>query len=859
MIALKLYRWTDGSYFEVQDMVRFAGIYRDVFLRFEPEQRIRDIHFMGTPDKRLKQIETSYSVELANDAKKEALRGGKVLFALYPDGGTKAVKEWSATVDAIAAGSGKVVSGSFALNDLKMWSPDQPNLYTLVTTLQDAQGKVLQTVRMDTGFRRFESIDGNLHLNGKRFFMRGVNRHDHHAQLGKVVPLETMIRDLELMKQSNVNWVRTSHYPNDERWYYLCNRYGMALIDEANLECHGFVDVPGNRPQWIPAAVDRVEAMVQRDKNHPSVFIWSLGNESNYGWVDSFEAMYERTKEIDPTRLIMCERAINFRVADKDFSLEKPDTISPMYRVWRRVPEYLRGRDKDKRPFFMCEYRHAMGNAVGSLDEVWDSIYANEDNGLNGGCIWDWTDQGVEAKSEDGTVYYQYGGDWNDPENQMNFSCNGLILSDLSTTPKLAEVKKCYEPIKVKALNLEKGEFEVHNRMNQQALDTLRVTWVLYENGEVAQQGAIDGLSAPADGKERFVVPFDSSKLATDKERFLRIGFATAAEARWAPQGHEVTFAAFKLGGSYVAQLEPAASAPKVVQSGGQISVSAQNGTVALFDLESGKPVSIKVGGKELLAESPRAALFDHDLAWIDNFWILGRSSKLKGYSRLQLDKIARADAAEVSVSEEGQRAIITVKSSFLTPKKGGFEETQTWTIDGEGRMEVAVQVAPVGNLPPATWVPRLGLRIPLTAELNQVKYYGLGPHGNYVDRKSSTWMAVHAASVMDHYIPYVRPQDHGNREEVRWFEVKSADGYGLKVIAPEPLAMSALPYTQDELNAANHTIDLPKQPTATELRIAAKVSGLGNGSCGESTEEKYQSTAAPVEYSFILVPFAGQ
>jgi len=856
LIAMKLYHWTDGSYLEVQDMVGFAGIYRDVFLRFEPQQHIRDIQFVGTPDKALQTIKTSYSVAVANDGQNE-LKGATVRFALSPAGVANPVKIWTATVDTIAAGSEIKVSGTLDLENLKLWSPDQPNLYALVAQLIDKEGDPLQIARIDTGFRRFEQIDGNLFLNGKRFFIRGVNRHDHHARLGKVVPLETMVRDLELMKQNNINTVRTSHYPNDERWYYLCNRYGMALIDEANLECHMFRDIPDNRPEWIPASVDRIECLVERDKNHPSVFIWSLGNESSYGWIDAFEAMYERTKEIDPGRMIMCERGNRNR--NDNARLDKPDTVSPMYGTLEKSQDYLDNRDKDKRPFFMCEYRHAMGNAVGGLIDVWDMVYANENNGLNGGCIWDWTDQGVQAKSADGEIYYQYGGDWNDPTHRANFSCNGLLLSDQSPTPKLAEVKKCYEPIKVKPVSLEQGTFEVHNRMNQTAMDFVKATWELRENGAVVQQGAIGGLTAKPGARQRFTVPFDASKMDADKEYFLRIIFETSVQTKWAPKGHEVTFFRYKLAGNYVESLKAAQSAPEVSETEERVSVSAENGTAIEFDRNAGRPVSLRASGRELLAESSRGWLFDHNLAWIDNYKHWTRGIFLEEYKKLDLEELKRVGDPELTVREEKTRVVVTIKNRFMSPKSAGFDETQIWSIDGAGQIGITEKVIPTGNLAPDTWIPRIGLRVPLSPKLNQVSYYGLGPHGNYVDRKEGVWMGIHTSSVMDQVVPYVRPQDHGNREAVRWMKIQDSSGSGLKVIAPEPLAMSALPYTQDELDAAMHTIDLPKKPTATELRIAAKVSGLGNKSCGPRTDLQYRATAAPVEYRFVLIPLTGE
>lgn len=849
LIAMKLYHWTDGSYLEVQDMVRFAGIYRDVFLRFEPKQRIRDIHFVGTPDKTLQTVKAAFSVTVANAGETE-LNGAGVQFSLCPEGSAVPVKKWTTGLDAVSAGSQQTASGTFDLQGVKLWSTDQPNLYTLIATLVNAAGETMQTARIDTGFRRFEQIDGNLYLNGKRFFIKGVNRHDHHCRLGKVIPLETMIRDLELMKQNNINTVRTSHYPNDERWCYLCNRYGMALIDEADLECHLCQDLPENRPEWIPASVDRMVCMVERDKNHPAVFIWSLGNEASHGWVDAFEAMYERTKEIDPTRMIMCNRGNSNR--NGNARLDKPDTVSPMYGTLSKMQKYLKNRDTDKRPFFMCEYRHAMGNAVGGLKDVWDVVYANETNGLNGGCIWDWTDQGVEAISPDGEIYYQYGGDWNDPENRGHFGCNGLLLSDQSPTPKLAEVKKCYEPILVKPVSLEKGEFDVHNRMNQTALDAVQITWELRENGVVIQQGTMDGLDTPADGTDRITIPFDLSKRIANREYFLRIAFVTTEKMKWAPKGHEVTFSEFNLGGIYAEKLDVAASAPTVKESKERVAVLTANGMVIEFDRVSGRPVSIKAGGHELLAPGNRDRLFDPALALIDNY---DKGKYLTEYKELELDRLERSSPANVSFSTEDNQVNVIVRNTFVSPKKAGFKETQTWAIDGCGQIEVMESVSPVGDLGRDVWVPRIGLRIPLVPALDQVSYYGLGPHGNYVDRKYSAWMGIHSAPVMDLYVPYVRPQDHGNREAVRWLEIKNSAGYGLKVIAPEPLAMSVLPYSQDELKAARHTIDLPKKSTTTELRIAAKVSGVGNGSCGPATDQEYRATAEPVEYRFVLIP----
>jgi len=869
LIALKVYRWTDGSYMEIQDMIRFAGIYRDVFLKFEPRQRIRDLYFVGTPTADLKSVNAGYKIDVEN-----APDGATVEFELISNSDGRTVQRWTEPV-ALRAESQRVaqavpvepplrggfsdalVKGTRTFKGLKLWSPDLPNLYTLLASLKDAEGQVLQVVRIDTGFRRFEDIDGNLHLNGKRFFVKGVNRHDHHPKYGRHVPLENMIRDLELMKQHNINTVRTSHYPNDERWYYLCNRYGMALIDEANVESHGFSNIPGNRPQWRAAAVDRLENMVQRDKNHPAVLIWSLGNEQGFGWSQAFDAQYDRAKEIDPSRMVMCDRGNHAKNKENPLRPDKPDTITPMYGAMYRQEGYIRNRKKPggNRPFFMCEYRHAMGNAVGSLKEVWDLVYAHENEGLNGGCIWDWIDQGVEATDSDGTVYYQFGGDWGDKVSRKNFSLNGLIQSDQSCTPKLAEVKKCYEPFFVEALNPEQGRFEVHNRLNQLSLAFCDLQWELRVDGEIKQSGGLDGINAPAGSKQVFDLPLSLKGIDAGKEVFLRVSFVTKAAASWAPKGHEICFSEFKLksGESNVAKTDQAA--PSLKEMPGHFVVGSTTGSEMAFCKKTGRLTSLQMNGRELLANSSRDWLFDQSLAWIDNYFRKGKP-RLADYARLKIDRLSRRDDVEVRVEEVDAGVRVSIKSSFASPEGAGFNELQTWTMDGAGRIEVTESVIPTEKLTKEVWIPRIGLRIPLKPELTQVSYYGLGPHGNYVDRCYGAWMGVHSAKVMDHYIPYPMPQDHGNREQVRWMHLSDGNGTGVKIVAAEPLSMSVLPFTQDELQAAKHTIELPKESTTTELRIAAKVSGVGNGSCGEPTSPEYRVLAEPVEYSFALVPW---
>ncbi|MFI3259034.1 MAG: glycoside hydrolase family 2 TIM barrel-domain containing protein [Rikenellaceae bacterium] len=861
LVALKVYRWTDGSYMEVQDMIRWAGIYRDVYLKFNPEQSIRDIQFVGTPDKLLKSIDARFELSVVNHSAK-AWKKGSVDFELVPFGSTDAVKSWSRSFASIGAGEELVEKGNIELNDLKLWSPDVPNMYTLIATLRDSKGAVVEVVRIDAGFKRFEEIDGNYFLNNQRYFIKGVNRHDHNAWSGHVVPLEDLIKDAELMKQNNINTVRTSHYPNDERWYYICNRYGIAMLAEANVESHGFVDVPDSRPEWLDGAVARVARMVHRDLNHPAVLIWSLGNEQGFGWCEAFDKQYDAAKEIDPSRYVMCDRGVstNKRFGDKNpVRLDKPDAVTPMYGTRSKAAAYLEKRETtgDKRPFYMCEYTHAMGNSVGALKEKWDMFYANEENGLNGGCIWDWIDQGVGAYSDSGEVYYQYGGDWGDLKSQFNFCLNGLIMSDRATTPKLMEVKKCYEPFTMEVIDIESGKFSVRNRLNQQSMCEYDASWELVEDGSVIKSGALS-LSAAPQQRETFTVPYDTAKMCDSKEYYVRIKYNLKKRTLWADKGFEITFSEFKVKGKYSYDYTPNSLVPTYTKSSDKIVVSTMSGVQISFDSKTGLLNSLKVKGEELMAESSRDRLFDHTQAWIDNLYDNKNDKfRMERFRELELENISRKGNAKVSVSKSGNFVVVTVENVYMSKANAGYRERQVWKIDGLGEIELTESVSPEGELEDGDWIPRIGLRFPLKPSVNNVSYYGLGPWNNEVDRQYSAQNGLYHSKVMDMYIAYPFPQDHGNREDVRWMSLSNNNGRGVKVIAPDMLSMSALPYTQDELQKARHTIELPSCPTTTELRVAGKVTGIGNGSCGPQTDEEYRTTAAPITYKFYIVPFA--
>ncbi len=853
LIAMMLYRWTDGSYLEMQDMIRYSGIFRDVLLRYENRQRFDDICFVGKPSEDLKSVDVSYEVTVENGLK-QGMTNAHIAYELIDNQTGERVHSWEDTIAKIAAGEKRSINGWLQLSGMKLWSPDKPNLYTLVASLLDGKQNLLQVIRIDTGFRLFENRDGRFFLNGQRFFIKGVNRHEHHPKLGRQVTVESMLEDIRLMKQHNINTVRTSHYPNDERFYYLCNRYGLALIDEANVETHAVADtIPGNVKHWIPQSVDRVVNMVERDKNHPSIIMWSLGNEQGRGWNDTFDAQYDITRKIDPTRLIICDRGNHDSNPDYPTRLVRPDVVSRMYHSMKHMTSHV-AKTEDPRPFFLCEYRHAMGNSVGALKEVWEYVYQHEDEKMNGGCIWDWVDQGVEARDSDGTVYFEYGGDWNDEaSNQKNFGMNGLVLSNRQWTPKLAEVKKCYEPFLTEQISLKKQIYQVHNRMIQTSLKEYELRWELQENGEIIESGMIR-LDAQPGGKQQFHIPYSKSRLQEAKEYFLRLSYHTSSAQPMIPRGHEVTFAQFKLAGDFQETVPGGQHSAGFKENADCIVIHAGSSRLA-FSRTTGSLTSWVVSGMEMLSGEAvhLDRHFDQHIAMIDNY-LRNDKSLLVDYGRLQLDKLKRVGQADVEVKQEGRGVILTAASTYRSAQQVGFDELLQWKVNGAGVVELTQKIVPSEGLAEDVWVPRLGMRLSLNKKLEQVTYYGLGPHDNYVDRSYGAWMGVHCSTVEDFYTPYAKPQDHGNREKVRWMELTDGAGKGLRIMAPKALAMSVLPYTQNELAEARHLCDLPDS-SSTDLRIAGRVSGVGNGSCGPATYEQHRATSAPLEMTVVLVP----
>ncbi|MCP4723855.1 MAG: DUF4981 domain-containing protein, partial [bacterium] len=538
VIAVEVYRFSDGAYLEDQDYWKISGIERDVYLYSTPQVCISDFYAVSdlVDDYRNGRLEVSVSLKnyLPDDAEDYS-----VSLSLHDEKGDKVFDRAKKNDININSGSEIIVEFDQSISDPEKWSAEKPNLYTLVLSLHDPDGNLIETVSNKTGFRKVEIREGQLLINGTAVYLKGVNRHEHEPETGRIVTEEYMLKDIELMKKFNINAVRTSHYPNVPRWYELCDQYGIYVIDEANIESHGMGYSPertlANKPEWKAAHLDRVIRMLERDKNHPSVIIWSLGNEAGDG--DNFVSAYQWIKDRDDTR------PVQYEMAD---TRDHTDIFAPMY---ARIPVLeAYGSQKRDKPLILCEYAHAMGNSVGNLKEYWDIIYKYDN--LQGGFIWDWVDQGIRARTETGEEYWAYGGDFGPSEtlSSGNFCINGLVFADRELHPHIWEVKKVYQYINVKPVDLDEGRIEITNLYDFTNLDEFKLVWSICEDNIFISEGEITDLDIESHGSKVISIPAgDLPDPKPGSEYFLNLSFQTKEASAMLPAGFETAWEQFKL------------------------------------------------------------------------------------------------------------------------------------------------------------------------------------------------------------------------------------------------------------------------------------------------------------------------
>lgn len=853
VLAVRVYRYCDGSYLEDQDYWRLSGIYRDVYLWAAPSVHVRDFFVRAELDKayqdgvlRVVAKVRNYSDEDVTDYLLEA--------RLFEAEEGKPVIESVVTVS-VKAKSESSLDLEQAVVNPKKWSAEDPILYALLIVLKDGAGNVLEVERCNVGFRQIEIKDGQMHVNGVPVIFKGVNRHEHDPDTGHTVTVESMVEDIKLMKQFNFNAVRTSHYPNDPRWYDLCDEYGLYIVDEANIETHATVGKLSNDPGWAAAFLERGVRMVERDKNHTCIVMWSLGNESGSG--PNHAAMAGWIHEYDPTRPVHYEGATGWggrykRPEDASYV----DVVSVMYPNIDRITE-LAQMPGETRPLIMCEYAHAMGNSCGNLREYWDAIEANER--LQGGFIWDWVDQGIRQVTEDGEEWFAYGGDFGDDPNDGSFCINGVIFPDRRIQPAMWECKKIMQPVKVEPIDLLAGKVRITNAYHFLDLSGLDIAWRLTADGEVLQSGTLEHLDTPPGESAIVVVPFEQPELEPGAEYWLTLSFVLARDAAWAKKGHEVAWEQFKV--PFEVPERPVLSVsgmPEVaMEDTGQVVTVRGPDFELVFDKLAGTMSSWQHQGQELVCRGP---LFNAWRAPTDNDE-RGSRALAEGWYEAGLDQPEHA-IKDMTVTRVAPHVIRIVSYSYVSAPgcEGGFDCTYTYTIYGSGDILLNTQVLPSKNLPP---LPRVGLQMILPGGYEAFTWYGRGPHETYVDRKEGAQVGVYSGTVDEQYIPYVVPQENGNKTDVRWAVLADDGGNGLLVASvakdqgnPGRVEASVHHFRVEDLALAKHTHELKRRDDIT-LHLDYGQTGLGGASCGPPTLPQYTIMPEPVEYTVRLKPFS--
>ncbi|TWU38359.1 glycoside hydrolase family 2 TIM barrel-domain containing protein [Novipirellula artificiosorum] len=840
-LAVEVYKFSDASYIEDQDFWRLSGIYRDVFLAAMPADGLWDAYVQP-------------EVDLATGAGSVTLHTTPMPVAVAK--GAKPQVE----LTLLDRKGNEVGSGAdrIEVNDVDLWYPEQPWRYTAIVKVR-SNGKIGQVFRLPVGFRKLEVSGPELLLNGKPLKIRGVNRHEFDPETGYVMTADLMRRDLELMKQANINFVRTAHYPNAPQWYSLCDELGMLVMDEANVESHGLSYhkrvLPGDQPDWSAAVVERMKRMVVRDRQHPSVVMWSLGNEAGYG--TSFLAMSDMCRSNDPE-----QRLIQY--ADMNLA---GDVDSQTYPDLEWLKQHVQGAAKRKgergkissqeqhgpypsgRPFVMNEYAHAMGNSIGNFADYWDLIHSEPI--LSGGFIWDWVDQALYRDRTDPTQGFVYGGDFGDIPNDTNFCVNGVIGADREPHPHYFEVQKVYQPVHFDGARLTDGILLLTNRYSALDLSECQLCYEIQSDGERVEQGHLPAVVVPPHSSK----PIDVSAVSAIVEKYalgnqevmVTFKLKLIEDALWAKLGHVVAWEQFPWPHEDILQAPLPLGDATAKQTESGIRVEGEGFSVRI-SASTGLPDSYVMNGQELLVQPMRwnfwRALTDNDDGW-----------KVGEKMRAWQDAGSAAVVKSIKLTEnKDDRPVINVVVMLPNPKT---RISIQHTVAAEGRLKTTIGFEVLSE-PWKPDLPRLGIQFAIPRTFGRVAWYGRGPHENYWDRKTSAPIGRYESTVAKWVTPYVHPQENGNRCDVRWLRLTNERGIGLHVDAPtdSPLSVSAWPYTMDDLVNAKHNTELPERDFITVNLDHLQMGVGGDNSWGLPVNEPYRiKTDRSYQWSFTLVP----
>jgi len=812
-LAVEIYRWSDGSYLECQDFWRISGIKRDVFLYALPKIHISDFWVKANLDDEFTDGILEIDLEINNVSESETNLSLEIEL-LYAQ---NIILSETIPVE-------KVVRYSQIIPNVTHWTAETPNLYQTRISLLKGNEKIHEVIS-NIGFRNVQIVDGLLKVNGKAVTLKGVNRHEHDPKTGHVISEESMITDIKLMKQFNINSVRNSHYPTAQRWYELCDEYGLYVIDEANIESHGMGYDPditlGNNPDWIDAHLDRVKRMVERSKNHSSIIIWSMGNEAGDGIC--FTECYKWIKQRDPSRPIHYERAENG---------DNTDIYCPMYSAIKHLEDY--GRLQQKKPLIMCEYTHAMGNSNGNLQDYWDVIEKYEQ--LQGGFIWDWVDQGLLTTNEAGVEYYAYGGDIGpaDVPSDENFCINGLVFPDRSLHPAMWEVKKVYQYIDFE-FDLKMKKLTINNKYDFINLDMFNFTWKIEKAGEIIIEREIDDIDLVP--KESTIIDLNFPDLEENDNYYLFIEAKTKFAENLLPQNHLVATEQYLLKIKQTEEIDEAFTG-KILENETSICVKAASYQVEICR-ETG---NMKLSNDKLI-------LIEDN--FFPNFW---RAATDNDHG----NGLKKRCGIWQTMSENRRLESVEIKGNSiqlifeLLHNQSSFQIT---LMPIDAGMKVVCNLKASIELPE---IPRLGINMKINKDLQNVNWFGRGPHENYQDRKDSAFISEYSSTVSEMFVPYIRPQENGYRTDVQCVSFTDANGKGLRFIGRSKICFSALEYTIEQLDrykqAKQMHPEFLRKSDFIDLNIDYLQMGVGgDDSWGARTHPEYTISSGDYSYNFMI------
>jgi len=842
-LAVEVYRWCDGSYLEDQDIWRMSGIIRDVDLIARPKNFISDFFVKAVPDNSFSNANIAINLDIDN-------RSTQNVSGLYIDAEVSGFSAQGDMVNLSFAGKVPVIQKlkqtSLQLQSLikkpRLWSAETPDLYHLILKLKNNKNEIVDKAECYFGVRKIEVRGDVFYINGKAVKLKGVNRHEQHPRTGKHVSRATMIKDLELMKQANINMIRTCHYPDDPLFYELCDQYGFYVMDEANQESHGFGignKEMGDNPVWKKSHVERAVSLVQRDKNHPCVIFWSLGNEGGHG--QNLIAMADTIKKLDTSRVIYSDTQRDVAGIYDEGYLHPADL--------KKLGEKI----KDK-PVFMREYAHVMGNSGGNLQEYWDVIYA--DPSLTGAAIWEWVDQGL-AKKKDGSrlqltehpddyqlkdnEFWAYGGDFGDQPNDGNFSIKGLISSDRKPYPHYYEVQKVYQPVVFQLLNDKNITVRVTSNFDFLPLSNFDFEYEYTLNGKSIQKGKFNCDNILPGTSSNIALPLLQAADASSSEICLNIYAKLKSATLWAEEGFCIAREQFVIKSYMWTKVLPTEKQVIVTESSSQIELKTEKMSFTL-DRKNGSLLSWKVNEQELL----KGKLEPY-------FWKTPNDNqKQSGYVKeLGKWKKAAENALVKNIDVSRKDNLISVKFNMNLPSIGA-EYTLNYQLNGEGKLQVEATYTPLSDTIPL--IPKFGMRVRIPENYNSIDWYGCGPYENYPDRKSASLIGLYNSSLSNFITHYPAPQDNANRCDVRWFSLSTQNDNSIKITGLQPLNFRAWPYTEDDLENTRHDYQLPKRDFIN-LNIDLNIHGVGgDDTWGAKTMEKYTNAGnKPYHLDFIM------